>query len=276
MGDGENSDSDGNEMECNSNGNGNNNSTSNSTSNSNNNGNGTESKGLRKKKTHPTKHGKYPYFGLSVYCVYSYCCCCFILSFFSTSFSKTKLKNKKQYKECICVCFFFFLKKKLGIITSDDHNEIDNHSPTDNIPPKKCIENLEEKTLEFLVKYRDKSYLHCEWRSYNNLVSCLDEKQVTRIMRKWTSDGKPQCYYQQPVFSAPLGENGEHIDHSKHSVDVHYFDPLFTVIDRILDDNPKTKGKKKEYLIKWQGLPYSEVIAFVFFKFLFHFKFIFL
>lgn len=127
----------------------------------------------------------------------------------------------------------------------------------------------DEMSLEYLVKYKSKSYLHCKWINYEDLIKTIDEylkqreliksdelnsedidvidnidQNILRIVRKWRDDGRPSSYFEEST---------------------HYFDPSFIEIGHIINSkSTKTRKRRKcqknvKYLIKWKGLDYQQV-----------------
>eukprot|EP01029_Cantina_marsupialis_P031516 TRINITY_DN912_c1_g1_i2.p1 TRINITY_DN912_c1_g1~~TRINITY_DN912_c1_g1_i2.p1 ORF type:complete len:1876 (-),score=622.51 TRINITY_DN912_c1_g1_i2:229-5856(-) len=117
---------------------------------------------------------------------------------------------------------------------------------------------------EFLVKWKNKSYLHLEWVQPNMFGEC---KQI-RLMKQWLKE--PSNVIQPAHVHAHDGED----DISE------YFSPTFTQIDRLLackdvdaevptDDNKENseeaagfiqvhKVRRRMYLVKWCDLSYKE------------------
>lgn len=102
-------------------------------------------------------------------------------------------------------------------------------------PPKKI------EVEEFFVKYRSFSYLHCEWRTEEELFK--GDKRI---------NGKIKRYKQKRAMSQNVMD----------FLEEEAFNPDYTEVDRILDltsTNDPTTGKEiKHYLIKWKALPYED------------------
>ncbi|CAD5206696.1 unnamed protein product [Bursaphelenchus okinawaensis] len=89
-------------------------------------------------------------------------------------------------------------------------------------------EEEEEEVEEFYVKFKNKSYLHCEWKTMEELEE-LDRRilpKVNRFKAKWVEDNE-------------------------------YFNPDYTVVDRIVDEHVDEDGEQS-YLVKWKSLQYED------------------
>lgn len=93
---------------------------------------------------------------------------------------------------------------------------------------------------EFLVKYRNFSYLHCEWRTEEELLK--GDKRVSNKIRR---------FQQKQAQQFNIFENLEEDP----------FNPDFVEVDRILDASEHTDeegNKNKHYLVKWKSLAYED------------------
>jgi chromodomain-helicase-DNA-binding protein 7 len=98
-------------------------------------------------------------------------------------------------------------------------------------------------TYEFYVKWKGKSYLHARWVDEATLSeTTLGRNRVKRYLQK------KQERAQQANF---LGET-EPTDE--------YFNPEYLEVDRVIatKETDVNGQRKRLYLIKWQGLPYTE------------------
>ncbi|XP_048364586.1 chromodomain-helicase-DNA-binding protein 7 isoform X2 [Sphaerodactylus townsendi] len=104
---------------------------------------------------------------------------------------------------------------------------------------KKQMENGEEvETEEFYVKYKNFSYLHCQWAS----VEVLDKDR--RIQQKIKR------------FKAKQGQNK-----FLSEIDDELFNPDYVEVDRILDISHSKDDNGEpvtHYLVKWCSLPYED------------------
>ena len=94
---------------------------------------------------------------------------------------------------------------------------------------------------EYLVKFKNFSYLHCQW---------LTEEELTRGDKRIA--GKVKRYHQKREKTANMLEFcGEEA-----------FNPDYIEVDRVLDMSEHTdeisKTKTKHYLVKWRSLPYED------------------
>ncbi|ESO06310.1 hypothetical protein HELRODRAFT_149039, partial [Helobdella robusta] len=93
---------------------------------------------------------------------------------------------------------------------------------------------------EFYVKYKNFSYLHCEWRTASELE--VGDIRVWQKIKRFKIK-------QQSSFFEQLEDDD-------------YFNPDYVEVDRILDSstivNPDTNQPITHYLIKWRGLGYDE------------------
>ena len=92
---------------------------------------------------------------------------------------------------------------------------------------------------EYLVKYKNYSYLHTEWATFDKLLG--GDKKF---------DGKAKRYRTKVesmgIFAA---------------VDDEPFNPEYTVVDRVLDVASQTEANGEivtHYLVKWRSLPYED------------------
>lgn len=93
---------------------------------------------------------------------------------------------------------------------------------------------------EFLVKYRNFSYLHCEWRTEDELLK--GDKRVSNKIRRFQQKQSQQFNIFENLEEDP-------------------FNPDFVEVDRILDCSEHTDDEGntvKHYLVKWKSLPYED------------------
>ena len=94
---------------------------------------------------------------------------------------------------------------------------------------------------EFYVKYRAFSYIHCEWRTEEELMK--GDKRA---------NGKIKRFKQKRQQSQNIMDFLEEDS----------FNPDYLEVDRILDCTesvePETKKVVKHYLVKWKSLPYED------------------
>lgn len=121
---------------------------------------------------------------------------------------------------------------------AEDDKMAEATSAPDN-PDEKHVELEMIDVEEFYVKFKSYSYLHCDWKTAEELES-IDKRIKQKITR-----------YKQKKEQSYMDDEEEP------------FDPNFTEVDRILDERSFQDGddatKNKNYfLCKWAGLPYDE------------------
>ncbi|XP_025076427.1 chromodomain-helicase-DNA-binding protein 8-like isoform X4 [Pomacea canaliculata] len=111
---------------------------------------------------------------------------------------------------------------------------------------KRDIEDAEENPSiedeeEFLVKYKNYSFLHCEWRTLPELER--DKRIHSKVKRYKLKKQQLNNYFEEPE-------------------DEEYFNPDYVEVDRVLDmvttTDPVTKEEVTHYLVKWRSLSYEE------------------
>lgn len=93
---------------------------------------------------------------------------------------------------------------------------------------------------EYMVKYRNFSYLHCEWRTEDELLK--GDKRVSNKIRRFQQKQSQQFNIFENIEEDP-------------------FNPDFVEVDRILDCSEHTDDEGntvKHYLAKWKSLPYED------------------
>uniref|UniRef100_A0A0C9QNG6 Chd7_2 protein n=1 Tax=Fopius arisanus TaxID=64838 RepID=A0A0C9QNG6_9HYME len=94
---------------------------------------------------------------------------------------------------------------------------------------------------EYLVKYRNFSYLHCEWRTEEELYK--GDKRIQAKLKR---------FKQKLQQSTNIFENTEDDP----------FNPDFVEVDRVLDEathtDPTTGETVRHYLVKWRSLQYED------------------
>uniref|UniRef100_A0A182SIN7 Chromodomain-helicase-DNA-binding protein 7 n=1 Tax=Anopheles maculatus TaxID=74869 RepID=A0A182SIN7_9DIPT len=93
---------------------------------------------------------------------------------------------------------------------------------------------------EYFVKYRNFSYLHCDWRTEDELLK--GDKRVGNKIKRFLMKQQQQLN----IFE---------------SLDEEPFNPDFVEVDRVLDVSELVddEGKTvKHYLVKWKSLPYED------------------
>ncbi|KAM4704795.1 chromodomain-helicase-DNA-binding protein 7 isoform 2-T2 [Rhinophrynus dorsalis] len=104
---------------------------------------------------------------------------------------------------------------------------------------KKQLESGEEvETEEFYVKYKNFSYLHCQWAAVDELEK---DKRIHQKIKR---------------FRAKQGQNK-----FLSEIEDDLFNPDYVEVDRILDVSNSTDEKGEpvsHYLVKWCSLPYED------------------
>jgi chromodomain-helicase-DNA-binding protein 7 len=105
---------------------------------------------------------------------------------------------------------------------------------------------------EFFVKYKTFSYLHCEWRTRDELF--YSDKRVDQKIKRYKLKKSQTVNYNDWDDANEQGYANE---------DDELFNPDYVEVDRILDvydmDDPAKPGSKLKYfLVKWKTLPYEE------------------
>lgn len=111
----------------------------------------------------------------------------------------------------------------------------------DALKTKKKKEPRTIEVEEFYVKYKSFSYLHCEWKTEEELMK--GDKRV---------NGKIKRFKQKMSNNANIFE----------FIEEDPFNPDYVEVDRVLDmsevNDPTTGKVTKNYLVKWRSLPYDE------------------
>ncbi|XP_031342134.1 chromodomain-helicase-DNA-binding protein 7 isoform X2 [Photinus pyralis] len=107
--------------------------------------------------------------------------------------------------------------------------------------PEKKFEMMVVDVEEYYVKYRNFSYLHCEWRTEEELYK--GDKRIANKIKRF----KQKQQQQLNIF--------EYLDDEP-------FNPDYLEVDRVLDvaehTDPNTQETIKHYLVKWRSLQYED------------------
>ncbi|GFN77130.1 chromodomain-helicase-DNA-binding protein 7, partial [Plakobranchus ocellatus] len=111
---------------------------------------------------------------------------------------------------------------------------------TERLHSRREVKKSKEPPVEeFYVKYKNYSYLHCEWRTLAELERG-DKRVLSKIKR----------------FRMKKSQNYFDAD------DEELFNPDYVEVDRVLDmlvtTNPDTQEETTNYLVKWRSLSYEE------------------
>ncbi|KAI4386227.1 hypothetical protein MLD38_004177 [Melastoma candidum] len=110
---------------------------------------------------------------------------------------------------------------------------------------------LDWNDMEFLIKWKGQSHLHCQWKCFSDLQSLSGFKKVLNYTKKVMEDMK----YRRSVSREEI----EVIDVSKE-MDLDLI-RQYSQVERIIADRVTNDGSgdvMPEYLVKWQGLSYAE------------------
>ncbi|CAA2986992.1 CHROMATIN REMODELING 5 isoform X1 [Olea europaea subsp. europaea] len=105
--------------------------------------------------------------------------------------------------------------------------------------------------VEFLIKWKGQSHLHCQWKSFSELQNLSGFKKVLNYTKKVMEDVK----YRKTVSREEIEVN----DVSKE-MDLDIIKQN-SQVERIISDRLTNDGLGNvvpEYLVKWQGLSYAE------------------
>ncbi|RNA41456.1 chromodomain-helicase-DNA-binding, partial [Brachionus plicatilis] len=108
---------------------------------------------------------------------------------------------------------------------------------------------------EFYVKYKNLSYLHCEWRSRDELF--YSDKRIDQKIKRFRVKKQQSQVYDWDDPDTNNSHNGYNNDYDE------LFNPDYVIIDRILDeyeadDLQKPGNRLKYFLVKWKALAYDE------------------
>ena len=112
---------------------------------------------------------------------------------------------------------------------------------------------------EFFVKYKNLSYLHCEWRTRDELFYSdkrIDQK-IKRYKQKRAQQAQIYDWDDECDDRDAMHAKGYNNDYDE------LFNPDYQVVDRVLDESEmddlaKSGEKLRYFLIKWKSLPYDE------------------
>ncbi|KAL5197699.1 hypothetical protein ABZP36_001211 [Zizania latifolia] len=105
--------------------------------------------------------------------------------------------------------------------------------------------------VEFYIKWKGQSFLHCQWKTLSELQSVSGFKKVLNYMKRVTEEQRyKRSLSREEVEVHDVGKEME-LDLIKQ----------YSQVERIFADRvSKVDGDDlvPEYLVKWQGLPYAE------------------
>lgn len=115
----------------------------------------------------------------------------------------------------------------------NDEKAIEENGEKSTKEDEKEVELEEVEVEEIYVKFKGKSYLHCEWKTIEELEE-MDKRIIGKINR----------------FKAKFGDS--YLD------DNDYFNEDYMVVDRVLDEHIDDETGEHSAFIKWRSLPYED------------------
>lgn len=146
-----------------------------------------------------------------------------------------KIKEEPDYKT-----------EKMGNSEGDDETEDccvkSEKSDSNESNPKTDAKNVEIEEVEveeIFVKYKNFSYLHCEWRTIEELEPF--DKRISQKVRRFKLKRSQENAFLQ------LDEDD-------------LFNPDYVEVEKVLDESEGKDGEETvlQYLVKWRGLGYDE------------------
>ncbi|XP_048228059.1 protein CHROMATIN REMODELING 5 isoform X2 [Ricinus communis] len=105
--------------------------------------------------------------------------------------------------------------------------------------------------MEFLIKWKGQSHLHCQWKSFTELQNLSGFKKVLNYTKKVNEDIKYRRMLTREEIEVNDVSKEMDLDLIKQNSQVER-----VVADRIIKDS--SGNVVPEYLVKWQGLSYAE------------------
>ncbi|KAJ3683795.1 hypothetical protein LUZ60_014022 [Juncus effusus] len=109
----------------------------------------------------------------------------------------------------------------------------------------------EWEQVEFYVKLKGQSYLHCQWKSYGELQTLSGFKKVLNYMKRVSEERR---------YKRALSREEAEVHDVGKEMELDLLNK-YSQVERIFADRiSSTSGDEMvaEYLVKWQGLPYAE------------------
>uniref|UniRef100_A0A914GUG5 Chromodomain-helicase-DNA-binding protein 7 n=1 Tax=Globodera rostochiensis TaxID=31243 RepID=A0A914GUG5_GLORO len=101
------------------------------------------------------------------------------------------------------------------------------------------VEMEEVEVEELYAKYKNYSYLHCEWKTLEELEEMGNKRALTKLNRYKQKGGETTTI---------AGEDDEQ----------EYFNEDYTVVSRILDETYDEQEQQHYVFVKWRGLSYDD------------------
>ncbi|KAM7273611.1 hypothetical protein ACFE04_028275 [Oxalis oulophora] len=105
--------------------------------------------------------------------------------------------------------------------------------------------------IEFLIKWKGQSYLHCQWKSFAELQNLPGFKKVLNYSKRVTEDVR----YRMAFSREEIEVNDVSKEMDLDLIRQH------SLVERIISDRVSSDyagNEVSEYLVKWQGLSYAE------------------
>ncbi|XP_038692597.1 protein CHROMATIN REMODELING 5-like isoform X2 [Tripterygium wilfordii] len=105
--------------------------------------------------------------------------------------------------------------------------------------------------MEFLIKWKGQSHLHCQWKSYSELQNLSGFKKVLNYTKKVMEDVRYRKAFSREELEVNDVSKEMDLDLIKQN----------SQVERIISDRISTDSSGNvlpEYLVKWQGLSYAE------------------
>ncbi|XP_052310616.1 protein CHROMATIN REMODELING 5 isoform X2 [Populus trichocarpa] len=110
---------------------------------------------------------------------------------------------------------------------------------------------LDWKEMEFLIKWKGQSHLHCQWKSFSELQNLSGFKKVLNYTKKVMEDVRYRRKFTREEIEVNDVSKEMDLDLIKQNSQVERI-----IADRINKDS--SGNVVPEYLVKWQGLSYAE------------------
>ncbi|KAL9143209.1 hypothetical protein ABFS82_14G221200 [Erythranthe guttata] len=105
--------------------------------------------------------------------------------------------------------------------------------------------------MEFLIKWKGQSHLHCQWKSFSELQNLSGFKKVLNYTKKVMEDVKYRNLVSREEIEVNDVSKEMDLDIIKQNSQVER-----VIAERLIKDSLGDVGP--EYLVKWQGLSYAE------------------
>ncbi|XP_077218818.1 protein CHROMATIN REMODELING 5-like isoform X2 [Tasmannia lanceolata] len=105
--------------------------------------------------------------------------------------------------------------------------------------------------VEFFIKWKGQSYLHCQWKSFSDLQNLSGFKKVLNYMKRVMEERK---------FRKTLSREEAEVHDVSKEMELDLL-KQYSQVERIFSDRISKGGSDDvtpEYLVKWQGLSYAE------------------